>query len=589
VATIRIGSFGGMLPAVDENLLPDTAAHYAENCFLYSGALRPLPKPKDLHTLVDPSAGFVYRIPKSYTDADYLYESTWMEFASPNTNVIRSQVFQDIHDRYYFFSDSFPPRYNTHARITNKVAGVPTPLPPFLLGINPPSVPPGVTFSGGVDVVNARAYVYTWVSAYGEESAPSPPTNVKDKIDATYTVTCAPPPLADQGTDRNLTKIRLYRTVTSDSGVATFFFVEEKPLAGAASIVFTDTATDADIALNEQISSTFYTPPPANLVGAVAMPNGMVTGWTQNDIWFCEPYRMHAWPAKYGQTVEYPIVGLGVLGQSCVVCTQGYPSVATGTDPAFISMAKLTVFEPCLSRGSILSSPEGVYYASPSGLQLVGPGVIDNITRDAATKDKWQKLTVLSRLRAARLGTAYYAFGSTQIGVFDEEDFDPLDFEQEDLSGAYIGILIDPAVANVGIVQLTSPIAVVNVLTDPWSGELFQIKGGKVWWLDMVDIETSLEVVYWNSKVFQTNQVRNFGALKLYFDVLPGTPPGALGRVKVLADGHHVAMDRPLVKSGQLMRPSSGWKADFWQLLLTCQVKIKSVQMANSVKELNDV
>ena len=587
--TIKIGQFAGMLPAIDENLLPDTAAVYAENVFLYSGALRPMPKPKILHTLVNPNAGFVYRIPKSYTDADNLYGSKWLEFTSPDTNVIRSQVFQDVHDRYYFFSDSGPPRYTTKARID---AGDPS----FILGINPPLVPPGVVATGGTEPIHSRTYVYTWVSAYSEESAPSPPTNVNEKKDASYAVTCTAPPLSDQGTDRNLTKIRLYRTVTSTAGVATYFFVAELPIANPT-VTFTDNADDADISFNEEMVSTFYNPPPATLVGAVTMPNGMVAGWSGTNIWFCEPYRMHAWPVKYGQTVEYPIVGLGVLGQSLVVATSGYPSVATGTHPSLISMAMLTIFEPCLSRGSILSTPEGVYYASPSGLQLVSPGSLVNITREAATKDKWQRLTALSKLRAARLGTIYFAYGAAQIGVFEETAFqtthptDPalIPFEVEDFTGAHVGVMVDPAAANVGIVQLRSVEAVINVETDPWSGELFIIKDGKVYWLDVVDLDTSLETAYWTSKVFQTNQVRNFGALRLYFDLLSGSPPGDLGRVKVLADGHVVAMDRPLVKSGQLMRPSSGWKADFWQVLLTSKVRIKSVQMANSVKELNSV
>jgi hypothetical protein len=199
------------------------------------------------------------------------------------------------------------------------------------------------------------------------------------------------------------------------------------------------------------------------------------------------------------------------------------------------------------------------------------------------------------------VGTAYYAFGSARLGVFDESAFEPdlaiigdhvgVTWEQTDLTGSLVGILVDPAVGSAGIVQLRNDTPIINVITDPWSGELFTIKEGKVFWLDLVDIEgttTTLETSLWNSKIFQTNQVRNFGALKLYFDVLPGTPPGNYGRVKVIADGQVVAMDRPLVKSGQLMRPSSGWKADFWQIQLTSQVKIKSVQMANSVKELNN-
>ena len=68
--------------------------------------------------------------------------STWLEFLDPDTNVIKTQVVDDIYQRYYWASPSEPPQYNTLARIqANKN--------PFLLGINPPGCAPTVTVSGG--------------------------------------------------------------------------------------------------------------------------------------------------------------------------------------------------------------------------------------------------------------------------------------------------------------------------------------------------------------------------------------------------------------------------------------------------------
>src|SRR5690606_31002326 len=134
-----------------------------------------------------------------------------------------------------------------------------------------------------------------------------------------------------------------------------------------------------------------------------------------------------------------------VAGQTLVVCTQGFPVLATGIHPASIAMSKSLSLEPCLSRGSILSTAEGVYYASPNGLVLAGGGVIRVITDKLVTKDKWQSYASVPTLRCAHLGSAYLAFGSKRAGSFDPSSFDASSFAQDDFQGSYSGILIDPS------------------------------------------------------------------------------------------------------------------------------------------------
>ena len=75
-------------------------------------------------------------------DSTITGNATWLEFLDPDTNVIKTQVVDDIYQRYYWASPSEPPQYNTLARIQ---AG----KSPFLLGINPPGCAPGVTVTGG--------------------------------------------------------------------------------------------------------------------------------------------------------------------------------------------------------------------------------------------------------------------------------------------------------------------------------------------------------------------------------------------------------------------------------------------------------
>ncbi len=57
--------------------------------------------------------------------------SQWIEFADPDTDVMRSPIVDDQYDRYYFLSPSLAPLYNTRARLENGdphwLLGVPAP------------------------------------------------------------------------------------------------------------------------------------------------------------------------------------------------------------------------------------------------------------------------------------------------------------------------------------------------------------------------------------------------------------------------------------------------------------------------------
>ena len=492
------------------------------------------------------------------------------------------QVFNDVHDRYYWAAPSHPPRYNTRARIEAN-------NPPWLLGITTPTVPPGVTASGGASSTTVtRSYVYTWISAYGEEGAPSPPTVVTGKTDDAWSITLTAAAAGDLGVNRNLTKTRIYRTVTSDQGVATYFMVVELPIA---TLSYSDTLGDPVVTLNQQLQSDGWTPPPSDLEGFIVMPNGIVAGWRANELWMSEPYRPHAWPAAYCQTVEYPIVGMGIANQTLVICTQGLPVTASGVSPAYIKQSKLTNFEPCMSRGSILSVPAGVFYASPNGLVQVTPGQAANVTFQLINKDKWIQLVPVSTLRAVRFGMAYYAYGTGRPGVFEDTAFNTTDttnaFTDEDFSGAYNGILIDVSNQRVAFNLLKSVEPIINVHNDPWSGEVFVLKTGKVYWIDQTDPMQPCEPYRWKSKLFTTAEPMNLGALQIRFDAPAWIVPGDYGIVRVFADKVEVT-NRPLVKSGQIMRLPSGFKADLWQLQIESKVQVKKVHLASSINELRN-
>src|SRR4029077_3521031 len=109
----------------------------------------------------------------------------------------------------------------------------------------------------------------------------------------------------------------------------------------------------------------------ADLQGVVMMANGIAAGWSnEREVWFSAAYLPHAWPASYALTVDYPIVGLTANGASLNILCEGAPFIATGVTPDTMTIGRISSNEPCISRGSIVGSGEGAYYASPNGLIL---------------------------------------------------------------------------------------------------------------------------------------------------------------------------------------------------------------------------
>jgi hypothetical protein len=331
--------------------------------------------------------------------------------------------------------------------------------------------------------------------------------------------------------------------------------------------------------------------------------------------------------------LEYPIVGLGVSAQTLVACTAGNPVTVNGSIPEALTTAKVALFEPCASRGSILSDPSGVYFISPNGLILCSQGSAINITKNYLTRDKWKKYVGEARLKAAWLGSAYYAFGSVSPGVFEptafanshndtilsevdppltrafgasgfDESFDdgfggsffettpmPDWVSQYDSTGAHNGILIDPADQRIAFNVLTSEEPVFGVQNDPWSGEMFVLKDGQINWLDLTEVNKSLETFLWRSKIYQMPDKKNLGAMRVYFrtpEVASFEEISPWGVCRVYADGE-LKFTRSLVKSGELWKLPSGFKADFWQYEVEAFAKVLSVQIASSTKELISV
>jgi len=595
MVALKVTAFGGMIPAQGDTLLPEQNAALAQNTFLDSGEVYGIRQTKPVHTMVNPGWKYVFRVPLGPPDKDHMSNSYWWEFADPDTNVLKSQLTNDSFHRYYFCSPTQSPGYNTQARIT---AGNPS----YTLGIPAPISAPTVSVIGGSGSTYARAYAYTWVSAYGEEGPPSPSTLTTGFINGTWNVVIPAAP-GSATTNRNLTNINIYRTVTNASGGSTYYFVAQVALGTAS---YNDVLTDVTVTGNPILPSQTWYPPPTDMIGFVSLPNGMMAGWrlNANEVWFCEPYRPHAWPSAYTIGVDANVVGLGVVGQTLVILTQGFPYSATGINPSNMALSKIATFEPCMSRGGIVSTATGVFYPSPNGICLAAYGMVQNASLPLATKDRYNDYLIPASLRSAKLAASYYTFGSSLYGGFYPGAFNNNAFSMANTTGATQGALINLGDPRVAWTELQQSVNVDNVLTDFWSGEIFLIQNGVVGWLDMTSAGITGSYL-WRSKEFQMTEKSNLKAMKISFDSTINDPTfvhntvrntnnpqilgaGQYGLIRFYGDGN-LMMTREIWTDNEIMLLPAGYKADFVQFEIEARVRVQSLQVATSVKALAGV
>ena len=442
----------------------------------------------------------------------------------------------------------------------------------------------------GSSVFAARAYLYTWVTEYGEEGPPSEPAMVNGWSNAIWTVSLYTPTPENMGVDRNITKTRIYRIdLQSVRAGVVFLGGRDSGRAGDLCRHPRRRRGVAQFAVGVAVSGTRRRPTSRRCCRS---PTGSRSACKANEVWFSEAYRPHAWPPNYVLTTEFPIVGIGVCGQSIVVCTQGSPYLVTGINPSSMALTKINLPEPCLHRGSIVSTDTTVLYASQNGLiQISQSGAGGNVTEGWICRERWQELMPQKQIRAVKHATSYFAFGCK--------------FGRRHLGGARW--LHDRAVER-GPDQLHHLAAAGRAPAGFSQAELAErlrhreraarsvdrcwpAGAGRLGLLLRLHRRRSgaSSPYKWRSKTFQQTARKNFQAMRVWFTVPPSTPaqvernvsrpaarlgPNQYGIVRVYADGE-LWTTRELRKSGELLRIYSGIKGEQWQFEVEGRVNVQ--------------
>lgn len=607
---LKLEGFSGLSPRTGPTNLQPSQAQVANNVKLQSGEIRPWRKPTEIYTPGVPDVRTIYKLENTSTGG-----SAWLEWAT-DVDVVPGPVADTTDFRVYYTDGVAPKKTNWNLATTNGTGTKPFPNAAYNMGVPGPAAAPMLSTTVGVTAED-RAYVYTYISTFGavlEESAPSPAATISTYTSgATVTVSgfsTAPTTAAGY----NITAIRVYRSVTSATSAQYLYVgtVTVNPATGAASGSFSDTVAAADLGV--ALSSLYYTPPPAALKGLIAMPNGILAGFINNEVWFSEPYLPHAWPTAYMMTVGSPIVGLGVFGQTLVVCTVQNPYLITGSQPGAMTQEKVPLPEPCVSKKSITSDQFGVLYASPNGLVSIAPGTQDVISRPLFTRDEWQTFSPTSIVGAIyqNMYLAFYQTGTTKAAlVIMRGDTPPL----VNLAVASQAVFVARSTASVYIVspddnkiyQLDAD--TVNNMFYEWKSKKFilpeptnyaVLKAQADW--DAIDSVAAYnaivaEIVATNQAYWATGQTRfstlNRTPLNTYAmngSILQPIPTVQDTRnVQIILYANGVQVYSTGITSQESQRLPASEKNYLWEVKITGNVGLRSFAMATSIAELRQI
>lgn len=608
MAGLKLMTQGGYVPRVAAHLLQDNEAQRAINTKLYAGDLRGWFKPSAL----TPEFQTIDLGETIFKMKDPDEGNRWVVWDSV-VSVARSPIIDESEPYSIYYTEN-----NLLKKTNSSLAGIVNGTPPeeWLFGGVP--APTGALTAtdtgGGSTSPEDRVYVYTYIQEFGsveEESAPSPASNIEtvhhgNPVDLTGFID--PSVLANQ----DITKIRIYRSISAAGVTPTFLLVDEinASVVSAPGYTYTDTKTAAQ--LGEQMPSLEWVVP-GPVSGVCEHPGGFLCAFYKREVLFSEIGYPHAWPIAYRQTVTDDIVGIAIYGTSLVVLTKGYTVVFSGSDPAAMTPEKMTELEPCVSSRSIASDVNGVMYASPNGICIVGPSMVGLATSNIMLREEFSKFNPPTIVGAVFSGKyfGFYKQGTEYLpdgGFILDKTMQSSPFSTT--SAIARCLFVDPETANLyflhertiykweGDALNNYPFEWLSkkfVFSDPINLGAVEIDAG---FLDPEYVQQWNDYVYRiieeNQAVFATgvpldgdlnNKKLNYFSLNgsILQDVPPLIDPRYV-EMTLYVDGdkkHHASY----VKNGVFRLPS-GYKGQIFEIKLAGNTELRYIKVAETMKEL---
>lgn len=419
--------FSGIAPRIAPRLLPATLAQEALDVKLWSEELRP-------HY-----ADTIIKYIPSNTQSIYRYKwknkkYNWLGWAK-SVNVVKGPVYDDENNRIYVMVNDGTGFLVTDSSLLEDrdyINGLESKA--YAVAIPEPGQTNMAVNGTGSGDIESRSYVYCYVRQWtdgtidvGKSSKPCKNGNDLSR----YTVDVRPGQVVDlsivdpiahaNGIGAGINKIYIYRSEVTSAGQALYSYVDQfdvntnrvtnNPAAVwvASGSYYKYSDSKPNTSLGEACPSIYWDAPVTGLKGLVSLQNGLFAAHKDSTVYVSDWNAPHAWPYEHTVTIDYPIVGLGSFGNTIVVCTEAAPVLITVTDPTKPTTRAIQENCPCVSAGSIISTRNGVIFASTNGLVLINSASPTFITEKIITQDEWLPLHPES-LQAAFLNNTYYGF-----------------------------------------------------------------------------------------------------------------------------------------------------------------------------------
>ena len=338
-----------------------------------------------------------------------------------------------------------------------------------------------------VDESSLTNYVYTFINSFGEESAPSSPSNnVNAGVDLEVTLTgfstdVGDPP-APASANYGIIGYRLYRAVTGtlDTQYQLVLTSDYTTVGGIEDVIpaATTTTTDdnLDSELGEVLQSTGWLEPPTDARNIVALPNGIMLLSKDNVIYPSVQFRPHAYPESYQLATDFPIVAMSSIETTAVVMTQESTYLVIGSDPSSLSMSLVSSVYPCVQKRSVARWREfGVVYACRQGLVAITSAGAKLLTENYITEREWADYFP-ETMQGVIYQDTYFGFyttagSETQCVAFDLRD-GGIGFLDLDVGSS--ASFVEPLSENLYIVQNSNELKTWNTgsnLTYEWKSK----------------------------------------------------------------------------------------------------------------------
>jgi hypothetical protein len=510
MAYFKRDRFSGIAPGVSPRLLADQFGQVAENVDFESGRFVAITEDSATYTLQTGNRRSIY----------YYRDTNWLEWIEDGVSVVPGPIPGDTLDRLYFTGDDYP-RMGTAATLVSGSNGYP--VNSYRLGVPAPLNAPAVVVNGTADdtlTPNDVSYVYTLVTAFGEEGPPSSPSAVI-QLDDTQTTTLSLPTSDQPSGNYNFTTGALKRIYRSNTGSTNtqFQFAGE---VGYTATSFTDTQDAAT--LGEVLPSATWIGPPDDdsalypdgpLNGLIALAQGTMAGFTGKRFCLSEPFLPHAWPIQYRITTEEDIVAIASTANGVAALTDGQPYFITGTEPSAMTAVRIDLAQACVNVNSVVDMGSYVLYAGPDGLCGLESASGSVVTAGLISVKQWNDDFNPTTIRAFKHEGTYVAFHATGGWVYD------------------------PRGDENALTTLSISSDVRGGYTNPKDGELYLIVNNEI--VKYRGSATS-KTAKFKSKKFVTPAPVSMGWVSVHANEYPAT-------VKVYGDGVLVA-DYTVTKSG---------------------------------------